>query len=194
MDFVGSLLDADLRDVRWRYGGQYADRYPVPPVEHAIGAYDGGGSFHHDRQYFDTRFVGQREGSGLESVNLTVFRSGSFRKYGDRYAASEPHLSLVDQLFHGFGRAPSVDAYVPVDGEELAEKRQFEDFPLRYPPEVEGQEIEGGNVGHGSVVDDDHIGFMRVDVLTPDDAMTPQGGDKKEDPDQSTRQFMHDAA
>ena len=67
-----------------------------------------------------------------------------------------------------------VDADIPVQQKELAEKRHLENFPLGNPPEVERYEIEGRNIQAGLVIDNDNVRFATVDILPAGTPELPQ--------------------
>jgi len=85
-----------------------------------------------------------------------------------------------------------VDADIPVQQKELAEKRHLENFPLGNPPEVERYEIEGRNIQAGLVIDHDNIRFATVDILPAGNPELPQRRNCIENTDQYPGQFVHD--
>lgn len=77
-----------------------------------------------------------------------------------------------------------VDADIPVQQKELAEKRHLENFPLGNPPEVERYEIEGRNIQAGLVIDHDNVRFATVDILPAGNPELPQRRNCIENTDQ----------
>ena len=164
----------------------------IAPVEHPVAADHRGRTVEHHRQNFDARFARQRESPRLETIDFAVVRTRALRKDRHRSPARKPQLSVADHLLHRGRSMSPVDADIPVQQKELAEKRHLENFPLGNPPEVERYEIEGRNIQAGLVIDHDNVRFATVDILPAGNPELPQRRNCIENTDQYPGQFVHD--
>ena len=163
-----------------RNGRQHADGDPVAPVECQVLFDQRLGSVQHHGKDLRAGLLGQREGPGLEAVDLTVLRARALGKNRYRSPARNALFPVADQLFQRLGGVAAVDADVAVQQEELAEEGRFEDLALRHPAEIERNVVERRDVDHRVVVDDDDVALLPVDQFAADDPLPPKGRQEEE--------------
>ena len=191
MHLLHQFMRLQRGDPFGRNGRQHADGDPVAPVECQVLFDQRLGSVQHHGKDLRAGLLGQREGPGLEAVDLTVLRARALGKNRHRSPARNPLFPVADQLFQRLGGVAAVDADVAVQQEELAEEGRFEDLALRHPAEIERNVVERRDVDHRVVVDDDDVALLPVDQFAADDPLPPKGRQEEENPHQDARQFMH---
>ena len=141
MHLLHQFMRLQRGDPFGRNGRQHADGDPVAPVECQVLFDQRLGSVQHHGKDLRAGLLGQREGPGLEAVDLTVLRARALGKNRHRSPARNPLFPVADQLFQRLGGVAAVDADVAVQQEELAEEGRFEDLALRHPAEISHHQI-----------------------------------------------------
>ena len=177
-----------------RHGRQHADRDAVAPVEETLRTDQALRAVEHHGKDVRAGLLRQREGPGLEAVDLAVLRTRAFGEDGHGGSAGDPHAALAEQLLHRLRGTAAVDADVAVQEEKLPEEGDLIDLALGDPAEIERQVVERRNVDHRVVVHDDDIGPAAVDPPEPLDPLPPEGRHGEENPYQHAREEMHDTA
>ena len=106
-----------------------------------------------------TGLLRQREGPGLEAVNLAVLRTRALGEDGHGGSAGDPHAALAGATASIASAArPRSMQMSPCRKRNCPKKGTFIDLALGDPAEIERQVVKRRNVDHRIVVHDDDVG------------------------------------